>query len=135
MSSVATVNPSLASLIQNLSQNVSPLASSPKVEAALESASPSDIAQLSAAAVQLQTVSSLFGTSDPNQTDSNSLFASLQQPQTDSSLTQTSNNANTLLANLQQTLAASSSSSTYSPTGLDLSQVQTLFGNSVNLFG
>src|SRR5271154_4664763 len=104
MSSVATVNPSLASLIQNLSQNVSPLASSPKVEAELESASPSDIAQLSAAAVQLQTVSSLFGTSDPNQTDSNSLFASLQQPQTDSSLTQTSNNANTLLANLQQTL-------------------------------
>ncbi|HME09956.1 MAG TPA: hypothetical protein VKG25_23055 [Bryobacteraceae bacterium] len=154
MSSVSSVNPlssNLASLIQNLSQTVSPLVSSPKVETALENASPGDIARLSAAAVQLQGVDALFGTSDSNSvsntTDPNSLFASLEQPPTDSNslessllgsgLLGSSNNANTLLANLEQTLAASGSAnnSTYSPSGLDLSQVQTLFGNSLNLLG
>ena len=154
MSSVSSVNPlssNLASLIQNLSQTVSPLVSSPKVETALENASPGDIARLSAAAVQLQGVDALFGTSDSNSvsntTDPNSLFASLEQPPTDSNslessllgsgLLGSSNNANMLLANLEQTLAASGSAnnSTYSPSGLDLSQVQTLFGNSLNLLG
>src|SRR5271166_2318036 len=154
MSSVSSVNPlrsNLASLIQNLSQTVSPLVSSPKVETALENASPGDIARLSAAAVQLQGVDALFGTSDSNSvsntTDPNSLFATLEQPPTDSNslepsllgsgLLCSSNNANTLLANLEQTLAASGSAnnSTYSPSGLDLSQVQTLFGNSLNLLG
>ncbi len=144
MSSVSSVNPlssNLASLIQNLSQTVSPLVSSPKVEAALENASPNDIAQLSAAAIQLQGVNAIFGTPDSNATDPNSLFSSLEQPQADSSTLESSligsasSNADTLLANLQQTLDATGSASTYTPSGLDLSQVQTLYGNSLNLLG
>jgi len=117
MSSTASVSSSLASLIQNLSQTVSPLASSPKVVGALEAASPADIARLSEAATQLQGVDALFGASDTSTSDTSA---------TDS---------NSLLANLEQTLAGCSTPSTQSASGLDTTQIQTLFGSSINLLG
>jgi hypothetical protein len=146
MSSVAAINPVLANLLQNLSQIGSPLASSPQLVAALQKASPGDIAQLSDAAIQLQAVNGLFGTPDSSGADSNSssdpgsLFASLAQAAPgsnaiDSSLAASSNNANTLLANLEQTLGGSISPTTTSAGGLTTSQVQALFANPINLLG
>lgn len=138
MSSVATVNPGLANLLQSLSQ-ISPLASSPQLVSALEKASPGDIAQLSSDAIQLQNVDALFGNTDASTTDPNSLFANLEQglaaPDQPTGLfsNPSSNDSNTLLANLEQTLAGSSGASTALQGGLQASQIRTLFGNGSNL--
>jgi hypothetical protein len=60
----AALNPGVANLLQTLTNVNSPIVSSPTLVSALEKAPPSDIVQLSAAATQLQNVSSLFGNSN-----------------------------------------------------------------------
>jgi hypothetical protein len=146
MSSVASANPGLTTLIQSLTQIGSPLASSPQVVSALQKASPGDIAQLSSEAIQLQGVSALFGSigsnfSDPTATDPNNLLATLEQSlftpglAAGSVYNSTSNDSNTLLANLEQTLAGSTTSGTTSPGGLQPAQIQALFGAGTNFFG
>jgi hypothetical protein len=146
MSSVASVNPGLNTLLQSLTQIGSPLASSPQVVSALQKASPGDIAQLSSEAIQLQGVSALFGSidsnlGDPTAADPNNLLATLEQslftpgPASGSAYNSTSNNSNTLLANLEQTLAGSTPSGTTSAGGLQSAQIQALFGTGASLFG
>ena len=85
MSSVATTNPGLSSLLQTLSATspqLSSILSSSTVQSALKNASPQDIVKLSAQALELQQVSSLFGSSIGTQSvglasNSDSLFPSL----------------------------------------------------------
>lgn len=66
MISVAAPNPGIASLLQFLSGAASPLissvTSSSPVQSALENASPADLIQLSAQALQFQQVEGLFST-------------------------------------------------------------------------
>jgi len=146
VASVAPTNPGLTNLLQSLTQIGSPLASSPQVVSALQKASPADIAELSAEAIQLQGVDALFGSIDSNSTDSsvtdpNSIFAVLDQSLTAPGATSgsfyntTSNDSNTLLSNLEQTLAGSLPAGTTLQGGLQSAQIQALFGNSAGLFG
>jgi hypothetical protein len=64
MNPVSSTNLGLTNLLQTLSNIGSPVLSSPAVTSALQSASPSDIVQLSAAATQLENMEVLFGQSD-----------------------------------------------------------------------
>jgi len=143
---VASTNPGLTNLLESLTQIGSPLASSPQVLAALQKASPTDIAQLSAEAIQLQGVDALFGSIDSNSSDSsttdpNSIFAVLDQSlaapgSASGSLYNTSSNdSNTLLSNLEQTLAGTPAAGTTLQGGLQSAQIQALFGNTSGLFG
>src|SRR5579863_1109656 len=72
MSAVNSVNPGIADLFQLLSNtgsaSVSSPLSSPALQSALQNASPSDVVQLSLQALQLQDVSSLFGSPGSSQT-------------------------------------------------------------------
>jgi hypothetical protein len=80
MGSVSSPNAGLSNLLQTLTNENSPLAStfsSPAVEAALEKAPPSDIVQLSTQALQLQVTDALFGGADTSATSSDSLFSEL----------------------------------------------------------
>jgi hypothetical protein len=146
VASVAPTNPGLTNLLDSLTQIGSPLASSPQVLSALQKASPSDIAELSAEAIQLQGVDALFGSIDSNSSDSsttdpNSLFEVLDQSLAAPGATSgsfyntTSNDSNTLLSNLEQTLAGSPAAGTTLQGGLQPAQIQALFGNSASLFG
>lgn len=65
MASIAPVNPGVTDVLQLLSgagsASVSSALSSPTVQSALQNAPPADLVQLSAAALQLQDVTDLFG--------------------------------------------------------------------------
>lgn len=93
MASIAT-NAAVTNLIQILTNDNSPIASSSAVQTALEKASPTDIAQLSDAATQLQEVNLMFGLS----TDSDASAVD-------------SSNYDPILATLTSALLASSESS------------------------
>lgn len=80
MGSVASTNNGLSDLLQTLTSENSPLAStlsSPTVEAALQNAPASDIVQISEQAMQLQATDALFGISNPSTTSTDSLFSAL----------------------------------------------------------
>ena len=87
MGSVASTNPlasnnnnGLADLLQNLSNEYSPLLStlsSPTVQAALQNAPASDIAEISDQALQLQATDALLGISNPTTSPTDSLFSAL----------------------------------------------------------
>ncbi|MBS1874197.1 MAG: hypothetical protein JSU00_13355 [Acidobacteria bacterium] len=79
VSSTNSSNPMLSSLLETLSNVKSPVLSSPKAMAALESASPEDIVKLSVSATQLESVSLLFGDSsgDGGSTDLSSTLAAI----------------------------------------------------------
>jgi hypothetical protein len=74
MGSIAPANPGLTDVLQLLSAagsaSVSSALSSPAVQSALQDASPADIVHLSAEALQLQSVTGLFGGSDSPQASS-----------------------------------------------------------------
>ena len=83
MSTVSSVNPGVADVLQTLSNLNSPIASSQSVVNALEKASPADIVQLSNAATQLQNVDVLFGVPAPtstSNTDINNLLSTVLNP-------------------------------------------------------
>lgn len=61
MASVSATNPGVADLLQTLSNIDSPVVSSPAAIAALEKAPPTDIVQLSEAAMQLEGLDAMFG--------------------------------------------------------------------------
>ena len=69
MGSISSTNPGLTDLFQTLSSADPSLLSTPGVTTALENASPSDIVQLSDAAVQLQSVDAMFGNPSASSTD------------------------------------------------------------------
>jgi len=80
MGSVASTNNGLSDLLQTLTSENSPLAStlsSPTMENALENAPASDIVQISEQAMQLQATDALFGISDTSTTSTDSLFSAL----------------------------------------------------------
>ncbi len=72
MSSISSVNPGVAGLLQTLSNTGSTAVNSvltlPAVQTAIENASPEDLVQLSFEAQQLQETAGLFGTTDASQT-------------------------------------------------------------------
>jgi hypothetical protein len=72
MSAIGSVNPGVADLFNWLAStgatSVTSGLSSPSVQTALQSSSPSDLVQLSQQALQLQQAGSLFGSSDATQT-------------------------------------------------------------------
>jgi len=79
----SSLNPGVADLLQTLSNLNSPVMSSPSAVTALEKAPPGDIVQLSAAALQLQTVDAMFGISTGSNTNmSSSLLTSLENSAT-----------------------------------------------------
>jgi hypothetical protein len=135
MGTVAPVNPGVADLLQILSNAGSPslssaLSSSP-VQAALQSASPADIVQLSIQATQLQVANDLFAPADPTQTDG--LFSALSPSSSDADL-------NNLLTDLYSPPSATSPASAAAPaptiadqiasyqSQLQTEQLQALFG-------
>lgn len=69
MSSIAQANPGVTDVLQLLSgagsASLSSALSSPAVQSALQDALPEDIVHLSAEALQLQSVTALFGSPDP----------------------------------------------------------------------
>lgn len=80
MGSVASTNNGLSDLLQTLTSENSPLAStlsSPTIESALENAPASDIVQISDEAMQLQAADALFGGSNTSTPSTESLFSAL----------------------------------------------------------
>ena len=61
MASVSSINPGLSDLLQSLANIDSPVVSSPAAITALEKVSPTDLVQLSEAAVQLKGLNEMFG--------------------------------------------------------------------------
>src|SRR5580658_1482412 len=121
MGSVASTNSGLSDLLQTLSNENSPLLStltSPTVEAALQNAPASDIAEISEQAQQLQIADAIFGESSPSSTPSDSLFSELTSA--DSSATAGSSSS-TSAASLAEQLAAYQSNS-------QIQEAQTLLG-------
>lgn len=115
MSSVSSVNPGVADVLQTLSNLDSPIASSQSVVSALEKASPADIVQLSNAATQLQNVDVLFGVPAPTSTSSteNNLLESLLSGGTGASASSsTTTPATSTESTAQQLLSAQASQQT-----------------------
>jgi hypothetical protein len=80
MGSVASTTNGLSDLLQTLTSENSPLAStlsSPAIQAALEKAPASDIAEISYEAMQLQTADAIFGISNSSSSGTDSLFSAL----------------------------------------------------------
>lgn len=107
MSTTSSINAGLASLLQNLTNIGSPLASSPTIVAALQKASPGDIVQLSAEATQLESVNAIFGIPDPGTTTG----SSTADPLLSALFGGSSSFTDPLLGSLDPTLADSSASS------------------------
>lgn len=99
MGSVSSTNAGLSDLLQTLTNENSPLLStlsSPTIEAALQNAPASDIAQISDEAMQLQVADAIFGDPSSSSTSSESLFSELTG--TPSSTTPTTSLADQLAA-------------------------------------
>ena len=131
MGSISSTNPGLTDLLQTLSTADPSLLSSPSVTSALENASPTDIVELSDAAMQLQSVDAMFGnpaasSADPMTQAMGSLFG----------VQDTSSTADPMMQALDALLGVPSSSST-SQTGTDLQAAETaaLLGSTGNLAG
>jgi hypothetical protein len=113
MSSVSSTSSGLSNLLQTLSAEspqLSSLLSTPKMQSALEKASPGDLVQLSDQALQLQQVGLLFGSSNSTQSTSDSLFSMLSPG---------SSNAepDPIIQALESSLGAGGSSSAGTPIG------------------
>ena len=90
MGSVASISPGLADLFQTLSNVDSPVLSSPGVVSALEQASPTDVAEISMEATQLESVDEMFGmpnSSSSSSDSTNSLLATLDATVTETEST------------------------------------------------
>lgn len=124
MGAVSSTNPGVANLLQLLSDVNSPVASSPSAVAAFEKAPPSDIAQLSEEAIQLQGMDEMFGlengTANPASTLANLLAGPEEAAATEDSAT-ASGTAATATASSSTSLADQLANS-------QLAEVQGLFG-------
>jgi hypothetical protein len=99
MGSISSTSAGLSDLLQTLTKENSPLLStlsSPTIEAALQTAPASDIAQISDEAMQLQVADAIFGDPSSSGTSSDSLFSELAG--TPSSSTSTGSLADQLAA-------------------------------------
>ena len=102
MSSVSSLNPGVADLLQTLTNLNSPVLSSQSVTKALEKAPPGDIVQLSNAATQLEGMDAMFGVTPGASTDLSSTL--LASPTTQSALSTAS--PTDKLANAQAAIQA-----------------------------
>lgn len=121
-SSTTSNNNGLSDLLQTLTQENSPLASTlsqPNVEKALENAPASDIVQISEQAMQLQATDTLFGISEPSSSSSDSLFSALASA--DSSSTGSASSSSGSGSSLADQLAAYQSN-------MQIQDTQALFG-------
>ncbi|MGA2712084.1 MAG: hypothetical protein ABSG41_03180 [Bryobacteraceae bacterium] len=129
MSSIASVNPGVSGLLQTLSSAgstpASSVLSSPKVESALQNASPGDIAQLSAEALQLQEANGLFGSPDSSQTAASIILQALNSSLSGSTTNSAPAPGSTALSSTAATAAAAS----------ELEQVSGLLGTNSNAAG
>ena len=133
MGTVAPTSAGIADLLQTLSNFGSPLVSSTQgstaLQSALQNAPPEDTVKLSEAALQLQEVEEIFGTSNPSGGDN--LFAAIDSSLTGSTATGTSATASSSTAGASGTgstadqLAALQSDS-------QANQVATLLGNNAD---
>lgn len=73
----SSLNPGVANLLQTLADVNSPVLSSPATVSALETASPTDIVQLSESATQLENVDALFGISNSSSDSGASILSNL----------------------------------------------------------
>jgi hypothetical protein len=115
MSTVSSVNPGVADVLQTLSNLGSPLTSSQSLETALEKASPADVVQLSNAATQLQNVDVLFGVPAPtstSNTDISNLLSTLLSNANGTSTTSTSTPAASTSTTAQQLLSSEAAQQT-----------------------
>jgi hypothetical protein len=121
MGSIPSVNPGVSDLLQTLSSaesaSGSTLLSSPAVQSALQNASPGDIVQLSARALQLQEADGLFGSAESTQT----AVSIVQQALNSSKSSSTTIGATTSSSTAATALAAS-----------QLEEVTGLFGTNTN---
>jgi hypothetical protein len=107
MSSVSSLNPGVADLLQTLSNLGSPLASSSKDVSALEKASPADLVQLSTAAMQLENVDAMFGgTTGSNADTSGTSLEDVLAETASSSASASSSSSSTASASSTATTAA-----------------------------
>ncbi|MGD1090884.1 MAG: hypothetical protein ABSB35_02705 [Bryobacteraceae bacterium] len=124
MGSVSSTNPGVANLLQLLSNVNSPVASSPSAVSALEKAPPSDIAQLSVEAIQLQGMDEMFGILNGPENPASTLTNLLEAPQA-AAATEASATANGTAAN---PAASSTTSLAAQLADAQLEEVQGLFG-------
>jgi hypothetical protein len=121
MGSIPSVNPGVSDLLQTLSSaesaSGSTVLSSPAVQSALQNASPGDIVQLSARALQLQEADGLFGSAESTQT----AVSIVQQALNSSKSSSTTIGATTSSSTAATALAAS-----------QLEEVTGLFGTNTN---
>jgi len=125
MGSISSADPGLSNLLQTLSNVNSPVLSSPSVLSALQKASPSDIVQLSTAALQLENVDAMFGVPNPSSSSTsalNSLLASLEAPPTSTPAA-----TNTTVPSAVSTASPAEQAASYQAS-LQQSETQTLLG-------
>lgn len=131
MSSVSSVNPGVADLLQTLSSINSPVLSSQPVVSALKSAPTSDIVQMSMEATQLQGIDAMFGISASPNTNMTNLFASLEGASTSpADATASTSPPAGQLANYQSALQAELTQGLFGTTG-----TTSLTGSLFNLTG
>jgi len=126
MGSISSVNPGITNLLQTLSNVDFPVLSSPSVLSALQKASPSDVVQLSTAALQLENVDAMFGmpaAPSSSTTDLTSLLTSLEDPQAPTPLA-----ANNQALSLTSSTASPADQAASYQAALQQSETQTLFG-------
>jgi hypothetical protein len=124
MGSVSSTNPGVANLLQLLSNVNSPVASSPSAVAALEKAPPSDIAQLSEEAIQLQGMDEMFGIENGTENPASTLTNLLEAPEAAAA-----NEASSSAAGTATTPTAPSTTSLSEQlANAQLAEVQGLFG-------
>ncbi|HML17561.1 MAG TPA: hypothetical protein VK419_11065 [Bryobacteraceae bacterium] len=123
MGSVSSTNPGVANLLQTLSNVSSPALSSPAIVSALEQASPTDVVQLSDAAMQLEVVDQMYGISEGSSASSGSSFTSVLANLESSVLASVPS-----AASGSPTTASPAASATNDQTALQSAEDQTLLG-------
>jgi len=122
MGSVSSVNPGVQDLLQTLSNVDSPVLSSSKAVSALQSASPSDIVQLSMEATQLEGIDTMFGMTNTASSTADPILASLEN------LATGSNSSAATGSSGASTTTSAATRALNSETALQAAETQALFG-------
>ncbi|MGB7759351.1 MAG: hypothetical protein WBL61_05950 [Bryobacteraceae bacterium] len=128
MGSVSSINPGVANLLQTLSNDNSPVMSSPAVISALKKAPTNDIVQLSMQATQLDSVDALFGLSNSSSTGTGSSLnpANLLNGSSGAASTAPQTDANSLLSSAALSGTSPSDQLVYYQTASQAAQTQGL---------
>jgi hypothetical protein len=130
MGSIPSVNPGVSDLLQTLSSaesaSGSTVLSSPAVQSALQNASPGDIVQLSARALQLQEADGLFGSAESTQTAASIILQALNSSKSASTTTSAATSGST------PSSTSSSSTAANALAASQLEEVTGLFGTNTN---